>query len=312
MFSDSSGMHWDSYLHYPDYFPYVNHAMMIGNDTIYACTSNGFYTTTDKGLTWEQRQIDTVFHEVWYVKKSSTDIFLAVAQNDDNFETRFFRSEDNAVSWVESDDGMEGFPNVFIEDAYGRVYMGTIGGGVFRSETGGRSWEPFNNGLSRKCIYSIYIDKDGYLYAGSVPGTYKKNKGYSELEAGVIRDQAYNPPLSSVSDEASGGRLFRIRLTPVSGSLSNKFKAAENSLDQNFPNPFNTATTITYRLQEKCQVQLSVFDVNGRLVANLVNTPKEPGPHEVVFNASALPAGVYYYQLQAGSLVQTRKMIIIK
>jgi hypothetical protein len=86
----------------------------------------------------------------------------------------------------------------------------------------------------------------------------------------------------------------------------------EFSLAQNFPNPFNPSTSIKYAISNKQFVQLKIFDVLGKEVATLVNEEKSAGSYEVNFNASQLSSGIYFYKLQSGSFVQTRKMILLK
>ena len=83
-------------------------------------------------------------------------------------------------------------------------------------------------------------------------------------------------------------------------------------LHQNYPNPFNPVTTIKYAIPELSKVMLKVFNVLGEEVITLVNEEKTAGNYSVEFNAAALPSGVYFYQLKAGSFLQTRKMILIK
>ncbi len=84
------------------------------------------------------------------------------------------------------------------------------------------------------------------------------------------------------------------------------------SLSQNFPNPFNPTTTITYSLQSTTRVTLRVFDILGREVAELVNENRTPGTHDVRFDGSNLSSGVYFYRLQAGSFNQTKKLVIVR
>ncbi len=83
-------------------------------------------------------------------------------------------------------------------------------------------------------------------------------------------------------------------------------------LSQNYPNPFNPSTTIRYGLPNKTTVQLSVFNTLGQQVAQLVNGDMEAGYHEVRFDGSKLASGVYLYRMQAGSYVETRKLLLVR
>ncbi len=84
------------------------------------------------------------------------------------------------------------------------------------------------------------------------------------------------------------------------------------ALDQNYPNPFNPTTMIRYELPVASTVSLKVYDVLGREVATLVNERQEAGAYSVTFNANTLSSGVYFYRLQAGNFVATKKMMLVK
>jgi hypothetical protein len=86
----------------------------------------------------------------------------------------------------------------------------------------------------------------------------------------------------------------------------------EFSLGQNYPNPFNPSTTISYSLTAESFVSLKVYDVLGQEVASLIQQKEKRGYHEVSFNANNLSSGVYLYRLEAGSLIATKKMILMK
>jgi len=83
-------------------------------------------------------------------------------------------------------------------------------------------------------------------------------------------------------------------------------------LSNNYPNPFNPSTTIKYEISELSFVTLKVYDVLGKEVANLVSEEKPAGFYEVEFDATALRSGIYFYRLQAGSFVETKKMVLLK
>jgi len=81
---------------------------------------------------------------------------------------------------------------------------------------------------------------------------------------------------------------------------------------ENYPNPFNPTTQISYSLAKASNVTLTIYDILGREVATLVNGKNEPGEHSVSWNALNVPSGVYFYRIVAGDFVQTKKMILLK
>jgi hypothetical protein len=83
-------------------------------------------------------------------------------------------------------------------------------------------------------------------------------------------------------------------------------------LSQNFPNPFNPTTKIRYSIAESNFASIKVYDMLGNEVARLINEEQLAGNYEVDFNASELSSGIYFYQLQAGSFIETKKMILLK
>ena len=79
------------------------------------------------------------------------------------------------------------------------------------------------------------------------------------------------------------------------------------NLIQNYPNPFNPTTTIEFSLPKTTKVNLSVFDVTGKMVANLVNEEKTPGTYSIMFNGSQLTSGIYFYKLETGTKIYSKK-----
>jgi hypothetical protein len=95
-----------------------------------------------------------------------------------------------------------------------------------------------------------------------------------------------------------------------------KFTTADSpiefNLSQNYPNPFNQGTIIKYSLANKQIVKLKIYDLLGKEVATLVNEEKPAGRYSVEFYGSGLASGIYFYRIQAGSFVETKKMILMK
>jgi hypothetical protein len=83
-------------------------------------------------------------------------------------------------------------------------------------------------------------------------------------------------------------------------------------LSQNFPNPFNPSTRIRFVIPKTTHVLLAIVDALGRTEAVLVNGEKAAGSYETEWNASNAPSGIYFYRLQAGEFLETKKMILLK
>jgi hypothetical protein len=82
-------------------------------------------------------------------------------------------------------------------------------------------------------------------------------------------------------------------------------------LGQNYPNPFNPSTTISYQLPIASSVLLSIFNTLGQVVATLVDEKKETGYYSVRWSAN-VPSGIYFYSLQAGDFLETKKMVLLR
>jgi hypothetical protein len=109
------------------------------------------------------------------------------------------------------------------------------------------------------------------------------------------------------------------QVIPLIGSTDPNFTSADDDnevldyyLSQNFPNPFNPSTTISWQLPVGGWQTLKVYDVLGKEVATLVDEYRPAGSYEVEFDASDLPSGVYLYKLQADTFVQAKKMMLLR
>jgi PKD repeat protein len=104
---------------------------------------------------------------------------------------------------------------------------------------------------------------------------------------------------SGVSGEGQPGVLAAVR-------------PEEYALDQNYPNPFNPTTTLSFKLPEASQVELVVFNIVGQKVATLASGYFEAGEHSVKWDARGNASGVYFYRIQAGPMVETKRMMLLK
>ncbi|MCI0450447.1 MAG: T9SS type A sorting domain-containing protein [Chlorobi bacterium] len=98
-----------------------------------------------------------------------------------------------------------------------------------------------------------------------------------------------------------------IGITPIAGEVPKSFK-----LNQNYPNPFNPVTDIKFDIPVASYTKLTVLNILGQEIEVLVNQQLSTGSYKVDWNASNYPSGVYFYKLEAGDFVDTKKMILIK
>jgi predicted phosphodiesterase len=205
------------------------------------------------------------------------------------------------------------------------------------------SWEKPIHSLMKENNVTIFFhghdhfygkqDKDGIVYQ-EVPQPSNKNfttissSEYGYINGVFIPSRGYI--LVTVTDTSTKVEYIRTYLTSEedaerkNGEVSHSYTILnsdqtfnntppkEFTLHQNFPNPFNPSTKINYAIPEMGFVTLKVYDVLGNELETLVDEEKLAGSFGVEFNATDLPSGVYFYKLQAGSFVETKKMVILK
>lgn len=101
--------------------------------------------------------------------------------------------------------------------------------------------------------------------------------------------------------------------TQITGITNNRnIIPNKYSLEQNYPNPFNPSTTISFGLPKAADVNLIVYDITGRVVAELVNGKLDAGMHSINFDASRIASGLYFYSIKTSDFTETKKMMLIK
>ena len=132
-------------------------------------------------------------------------------------------------------------------------------------------------------------------------GAWQGNVAMSKLN----NDNAYQTP--SVWSHTYVGRKDGDILSTEEDIVASSF-----ALERNYPNPFNPTTTIEYSLGLSGPTKLMIYDVLGRELVKLVDEYRPAGTHKVVWNASSMPSGVYFYRLESSNFVRTQKMILMK
>jgi glucose/arabinose dehydrogenase len=176
----------------------------------------------------------------------------------------------------------------------------------------------------------------GYVYRSmTIPSLYGKyifgdygsgktwalnNDGILPPSATLLSDEANSISSFGVDDSnrlmycaySTSGRIYK--LTGPSSDVSGPSQSAPLNfvLGQNFPNPFNPSTVISYTLPRTMRIQLAVFNLLGQHVETLVDNVMERGLHRMTFDASGLPSGIYFYRLTAPGFTETRRMAVVR
>ncbi|MEA3285932.1 MAG: T9SS type A sorting domain-containing protein [Candidatus Marinimicrobia bacterium] len=170
------------------------------------------------------------------------------------------------------------------------LYSGTVGGLHLHFEI--RFYRP--DELGDETFYSFVGPEGSDIF--TEPSTGSWSYGYWNPDTGY----GFANPGNHIFGSSTG-------LVNSSGMFPQSFH-----LSQNYPNPFNPITTIVYTLLEKQNVILEVFDIKGVKVQTLENGFQNRGTHTAHFNRQKLSSGVYFYQLKANILSETRKMLLAK
>lgn len=153
--------------------------------------------------------------------------------------------------------------------------------------------------------FGISDINEQYVIPNMAPGTYDLfanrigyNSGNRTITLGNINYDTANFWLDTAGP---------IAVRKIGTEVPDKF-----TLNQNYPNPFNPVTIISYQLPAGDFVKLEVYDILGRRIAELVNEKQVAGNYEVKWDAGNISSGVYFYRLQTGSFIETKKMALIK
>ena len=228
-----------------------------------------------------------------------------------------FRSTDNGDNWVQI-----GLTNKFVQafsiNSSGHIFAGTAENGVFRSTDNGNSWTQISTGISNINVQSLAINSADHIFAGDPEnGVFRSTDNgdnWTEINTGLTNTIVNSLAINSTSHIFAGtfDVVFRsleatISVREVAGDMLSSFR-----LNQNYPNPFNPETVIDYALPSPREVSLIIYDIRGRKVAQLVNSLMPAGYHSATWDASGFASGIYFYRIQTGDFIQTRKMLLLK
>jgi hypothetical protein len=159
--------------------------------------------------------------------------------------------------------------------------------------------------------YLIYLSKV-QTFASDLRTGYPKDTVFTF--SSLTKEQQYYWRVQGSNIVGSGpwSDVWNFTAAIPAGVKEEKGLPAEYSISQNFPNPFNPSTTIKFALPRAALTKITIYDLLGREIEIIVNKEMEAGYHKVNFDAGYLQSGVYFYKIQSGNYIQTKKMILIK
>ena len=279
------------------------------------------YKTTDGGNSWSTLGITQPPHAVVNSSGKGTvygyDNNLWVAENGSGISY----SSDYGNNWnLPSNSGLtfSGPSNIFFGSPLFGISVKRNSSFVYITKNGGNNWIPADNSLGLNEDVAI-INSHCWYIPDPFDHFYIK---YSADSGAAWTIQLTDPAGFSVLEKSRSGNTLWAGTTtgkvykyndPVITSVSSSDQnTSEFMLKQNYPNPFNPKTEISYEVPAVKSVKLTVYNILGKEMAELVNERQSPGKYKVSFDASDLTSGVYIYKLSTENFTETKRMILIK
>ncbi|CAN5415721.1 hypothetical protein BH10BAC5_BH10BAC5_18920 [soil metagenome] len=287
----------------------AQHFAISGND-IYKSNESYLYRSSDSGVSWQL--INAPGYKIISLGAKDNNLFVQTTNNPVSFSD-FYSSTNKGITWTH----FNAHPLYYCFATIGeKVFSGTVNG-LYITSDNGTSWN-YSNNFTNHTIYSIEA-KDNILFAGTDHGFFiSRDLGSSWIDRSQgLNSESFITYLSVWDNYAftnlySHG-LWKREISDITGiqNISNQIPE-KYSLSQNFPNPFNPSTKISFALPINSIVKLKVYNSIGKEVANLVNENLNAGTYQYEFNAENLSSGIYFYTLETSQFTETKKMLLIK
>ncbi len=300
---------------------------------IYLSTLQAVFGSPDSGRTWIK--LTTRFAQSLAVNGAG---YLFVGDYPTSQAQGPSMTKTHGLSWRDVSTGLGSHTGIICLtiNAQGVLFAGTDGGGVFRSAVSTLPAVLADFHASHAAVSVVNVDWSttlenellGFVIdRASGPGSDYQPLSLSFVVA--VGNTGGRSVYHFVDSTATQGIPYRYRLrfvgvendlsfskpveaTSLTGIAAHVQTPVEFSLRQNFPNPFNPSTTISYSLGRAARVTLEVYNVLGQRVAVLADGVETAGTHAVRFDATGMSSGMYLYRLATGSFVETRRMLLVK
>ncbi len=255
----------------------------FSNDTIFAGVTEGIYISTNGGVDFNFLSSIPCYAEVLAFKNGY--LFAnRMLTGDTSGNNGLYRSSDGGKTWTHLTNGLQFNPEVFsLFMVNNCIFVSTYNyenasHGFFRSNNNGDSWTDINAGIFNNVGVVSYAVQNDILFIGT-------------SASGV-----WENPLSVITNIKN-----KDNMAPLTCLLS-----------QNYPNPFNPSTTINFHVSSMAYVTLAIYNMLGQKISTLLNERKSPGVYNIMWDASSMPSGTYFYRLQIGSFFESKKMILLR
>jgi len=336
----------------PGYFTGWVNALASDSSYLYVGTGHGLHFSTDNGINWFRsgtftesiwalaamgpyviartftsdnfyRSVDYGIH--WSLEPALPNLERPLESMYSAYG-KFFIGTNGSGSYVSSDsgstwkkvggDGLTG-EGILLSSyqAFGSILF-LAANKVFCSTDSGSSWQSLQG--SPWAPFALAA-KDGFLLAAGpfgVSASSDSGKTWRNINEGFLDNHWCNAIVATNKYLVTAVQSEGIWIMPLSGvtGIGKTYNVTNRrfSLSQNYPNPFNPSTTISYQLPKKSSVSLSIYDISGKLIKNLINGIQPSGRYSVEFSASNLSSGIYIYTLRTDFFVESRKLIVLK
>ena len=293
-------------------------AFAVSGLNLFAGTSGGVFLSTNNGTSWTEVNSGLTDTYVFELAVSGLNLFTGTSGG-------VFLSTNNGTSWTVVNSGLTNTAVLALAVSGSNLFAGTRGGGVWR--------RPLDEMIPVELTSFAASVQENKVVLNWATATETNNQGF-EIERklfgsnyekiGYVTGFGTTTELKSYSfkDEniTSGKYSYRLKQIDFDGTFEYSnvievevdFTPKEYTLYQNYPNPFNPSTTISFSIPEGSFVTLKIYDMLGREVAILISEELSSGTYSQQWNAVGLAGGIYFYSLQAGSFVETMKLVLLK
>ncbi len=313
------GANWTKYYNPGGNFLYkIKYA---SGDTLYGCGYTGYIMkSTNGGLEFFQ-QISNTTEILSAMHVVNNNIVYAGGANG-----KLVKTTNGGTNWFSLQSNMDYdiIDMQFLNANMGYFAAYGSSGGIFRTVNGGLNWTrlPITPGIQMTAVY--YVNSSvGYAVGVFQAGKFSYHKAIKTTDGGLDWQELptgnflWMRSVYFVNEytgwiTGDGNQILKTTSGGLTFINENGETISDFNLEQNYPNPFNPSTIINYQLTINSFVILNVYDVNGKLLKELVNEKQSAGNYSVDFDGSGLPSGTYIYRLQAGDFSETKKMVLLK